>query len=184
MFHYKVRKSHSDFDQLSNSHLNIGHVCECWSISRIFSKPTFFVVHNNQGLSTVHTKVGSFFVKTLSVTFFGRNVMLKCWYGHKFPNCALKKCWCPSILKISWAYVRKSILWLEAPSLSIWDWPQCKELRWENLGFGIVCTKDPNKGDCFKLHNMVADKKTDHIMRSTQFLLCRPNFFPPPYYGV
>ena len=36
-------------------------------------------------------------------------------------------------------------MWLEAPSLSVWAWWQCKVLRLPDLGFGIVYTKDPNK---------------------------------------
>ena len=47
IFHWEVKESSSNFNQLRNSCLNIGHGCECWSISKNLSWPTIFVVHNN-----------------------------------------------------------------------------------------------------------------------------------------
>ena len=38
--HWKVRGSHSHFNQLRNARLNIGHICACWSISRNFFRPS------------------------------------------------------------------------------------------------------------------------------------------------
>ena len=88
-FHLEVRKRNADFDQLRNSCLNIGHVCECWLISRNFSRPTIFCVHNNQILANMQTKFGNFIFKTLSIVLFWRDVVVTFWYGHKFPPCKL-----------------------------------------------------------------------------------------------
>ena len=60
-FHWEVRGSQSDFDQLGNSRLNILYVCECSSISRHFSRPKTVVVYNNQILANVPKKFRNFF---------------------------------------------------------------------------------------------------------------------------
>ena len=42
------------------------------------------------------------------------------------------------------------VLKLEAPSLSVWAWRQCKEMRWAQQCLSILCTKDPNRYGWFQ----------------------------------
>ena len=92
IFHWEVRESLAGLDQLRNSRLDIGHVCECWSISRNVSRPTILVLHNNKILANMHNIFATLFLKHYPWHFFlSRYVMLKCRYVHKLPHCELIK---------------------------------------------------------------------------------------------
>ena len=41
----------------------IGHDCECWSISRHFSKSKIFVLHHNRRFVNVYTTIGTLILK-------------------------------------------------------------------------------------------------------------------------
>ena len=63
---------------------------------------------------------------------------------------------------------------MEAPSLSVWAWQQCKVLRLPDIGL----QKTQIQYDLIKLHNMVADNKKTHWKnRVTHTILdIRPEF--------
>ena len=147
----------------------------------IISRPIFFVVRINQILANVHKKVGNLILKTLSAAGFWIYCVLKSWYGHKFPQCALV----PDV-HISGclaSYTRKEKCFPAAPApLSRSGWNGMDWRLWSNTNILNFPNKEDNILFCFCIFTKLAPLLFQFISHNVR-LLCVPSvqlFIEPP----